>query len=171
MSYTWVSFGFPLNLHLGRFSGGDSRGCDTTSNGGKPRKVYYNYTKFIITKKTIIYTITPSSCCALLASVEAGTDCNSFRGGSSIFIWGGRKRLCAPTHITSSNTAGVQGPLKGNTLLKSDVTSRDQVVRYRGSQECGSRFVNFACQFHWRWHSLRITLKSTTLLFMRSSNV
>ena len=57
------------------------------------------------------------------------------------------------------------------TLLKSDVTSRDQVVRCRGSQECGSRFVNFACQFHWRWHSLRITLKSTTLLFMRSSNV
>ena len=59
-----------------------------------------------------------------------------------------------------------------NTLLKSDVTSRDQVIRCRGSQECGSRFVNFACQFHWRrWHSFRITLKSTTLLFMRSSNV
>ena len=56
------------------------------------------------------------------------------------------------------------------TLLKSDVTSRDHVVRCRGSQECGSRFVNFACQFHWRWHSLRITLKSTTLLFMRSSD-
>ena len=56
------------------------------------------------------------------------------------------------------------------TLLKSDVTSRDHVVRCRGSQECGSRFVNFACQFHWRWHSFRITLKSTTLLFMRSSN-
>ena len=32
-----------------------------------------------------------------------------------------------------------------NTLLNSDVTSRDQVVRCRGSQECGSRFVNFAC--------------------------
>ena len=58
-----------------------------------------------------------------------------------------------------------------NTLLKSDVTSRDHVVRCRGSQECGSRFVNFACQFHWRWHSFLITLKSTTLLFMRSSNV
>ena len=28
-------------------------------------------------------------------------------------------------------------------LLKSDITSRDQVVRCRGSQECGSRFVNF----------------------------
>ena len=56
------------------------------------------------------------------------------------------------------------------TLLKSDVTSRDHVVRCRGSQECGSRFVNFTCQFHWRWHSPRITLKSTTLLFMRSSN-
>ena len=39
-----------------------------------------------------------------------------------------------------------------NTLLKSDVTSRDLMVRCRGSQECGSRFVNFACQFHWRWH-------------------
>ena len=58
-----------------------------------------------------------------------------------------------------------------NTLLKSDVTSPDHVVRCRGSQECRSRFVNFACQFHWRWHSLRITLKSTTMLFMRSSNV
>ena len=58
-----------------------------------------------------------------------------------------------------------------NTLLKSDVTSRDRVVRCHGSKECGSRFVNFACQFYWRWHSLRITLKSTTLLFMRSSNV
>ena len=57
------------------------------------------------------------------------------------------------------------------TLLKSHVTIRDHVVRCRGSQECGSRFVNFACQFHWRWHSFRITLKSTTLLFMRSSNV
>ena len=30
-----------------------------------------------------------------------------------------------------------------NTLLKSDVTCRDHVVRCRGSQECGSRFVNF----------------------------
>ena len=27
--------------------------------------------------------------------------------------------------------------------LKSDVTSCDHVVRCRGSQECGSRFVNF----------------------------
>ena len=57
------------------------------------------------------------------------------------------------------------------TLLKSAVTSPDHVVRCRGSQECGSRFVNFACQFHRRWHCFRITLKSTTLLFMRSSNV
>ena len=60
---------------------------------------------------------------------------------------------------------------KCNTLLKSDVTRPDHVVRCRGSQECGSRFVNFACKFHRRWHRLRITLKSTTLLFMRSSNV
>ena len=59
---------------------------------------------------------------------------------------------------------------EGYTLLKSDVTRRDHVVRCRGSQECGSRFVNFACQFHSRRHSLRITLKSTTLVCMRSSN-
>ena len=58
----------------------------------------------------------------------------------------------------------------GYTLLKSDVTRPDHVVRC-GSQDCGSRFVNFACKFHSGWHSLRITLKSTTLLFMRSSNV
>ena len=48
------------------------------------------------------------------------------------------------------------------TLLKSDVTRRDHVVRCRGFQEYGSRFVNFACQFHSRWHSLCKTLKSTT---------
>ena len=35
-----------------------------------------------------------------------------------------------------------------NTLLKSDVTRPDHVVRCRGSQECGSRFVKFACKFH-----------------------
>ena len=29
------------------------------------------------------------------------------------------------------------------TLLKSDVTRRDNVIRWHGSQECGSRFVNF----------------------------
>ena len=45
---------------------------------------------------------------------------------------------------------------------------RDHVVRCHGSQECGSRFVNFACKFHRRWHGVRIILKSTTLLFMRS---
>ena len=58
-----------------------------------------------------------------------------------------------------------------NTLLKSDVTTRDHVVRCRGSQECGSRNVNFACKFHRRSHRVRITLKSTTFLFMRSKNV
>ena len=57
------------------------------------------------------------------------------------------------------------------TLLKSDVTTRDHVVRCRGSQECGSRNVNFACKFHRRSHRVRITLKSTTFLFMRSKNV
>ena len=35
-----------------------------------------------------------------------------------------------------------------NTLLKSDVTTRDHVVRCRGSQECGSRNVNFAQSSH-----------------------
>ena len=51
------------------------------------------------------------------------------------------------------------------------VTTRDHVVRCRGSQECGSRNVNFACKFHRRSHRVRITLKSTTLLFMRTRNV
>ena len=37
------------------------------------------------------------------------------------------------------------------TLLKSDVTTRDHVVRRR-TQECGSRNVNFACKFHRRSH-------------------
>ena len=58
--------------------------------------------------------------------------------------------------------------LKG---LKSDVTTRDHMVRCRGSQECGSRNVNFACKFHRPSHRVRITLKSTTLLFMRTRNV
>ena len=26
--------------------------------------------------------------------------------------------------------------------------------RCRGSQECGSRNVNFACKFNWRWHAV-----------------
>ena len=51
-----------------------------------------------------------------------------------------------------------------NTLLKSDVTTRDHVVRCRGSQECGSRSVNFACKFHRRSHRVRITLKSTNIV-------
>ena len=33
------------------------------------------------------------------------------------------------------------------TLLKSDVTSPDHVVRCHRSQECGSRFVNFLVNF------------------------
>ena len=75
------------------------------------------------------------------------------------------------SHFFRETLAKIQSiKMTHNTLLKSDVTSRDHVVRC-GSQECGSRFVNFACQFHWRWHSFRITLKSTTFLFMRSSNV
>ena len=49
-----------------------------------------------------------------------GSKSESFRGGSRIFMGeggGGRKRLCARTHITSAEpkslSAGVQGPLKG----------------------------------------------------------
>ena len=57
------------------------------------------------------------------------------------------------------------------TLLKSDVTTRDHMVRCRGSQECGSRNVNFACKFHRQSHRVRITLKSTTFLLMRTRNV
>ena len=60
--------------------------------------------------------------------------------------------------------------LTSNTLLKSDVTRRDHVVRCRGSQECWFTLCQFHCQFHSRRHSLRITLKSTTLVCMRSSN-
>ena len=41
-----------------------------------------------------------------------------------------------------------------NTLLKSNVTTWSVGGRCRGSQECGSRFVNFACKFHWRWHAV-----------------
>ena len=56
-------------------------------------------------------------------------------------------------------------------LLKSNVTSRDHMVRCRGSKECGSCFVYFACKFHRRWRRFCITLKSTTLLFMCDRNV
>ena len=41
-----------------------------------------------------------------------------------------------------------------NTLLKSNVTTWSVGRRCRGSQECGSRNVNFACKFHWRWHAV-----------------
>ena len=40
------------------------------------------------------------------------------------------------------------------TLLKSNVTTWSVGGRCRGSQECGSRNVNFACKFHWRWHAV-----------------
>ena len=59
-----------------------------------------------------------------------------------------------------------QNLVRNYTLLKSDVTRRDHVVHCRGSQECWFML----CQFHSRWHSLRITLKSKTLVCMRSSN-
>ena len=51
-------------------------------------------------------------------------------------------------------------------LLKSDVTRRDHVSVV---MDAGSRIVNFIYQFHSRWHSLRITLKYTKLVCMRSS--
>ena len=57
-----------------------------------------------------------------------------------------------------------------NTLLKTDVTRRDHVVRCHGSHECWFTHRQFHSQFHSRWHSLCITLKSTTLVCMRSSN-
>ena len=57
------------------------------------------------------------------------------------------------------------------TLLKSDVTRRDHMVHCHGSQECWFTLCQFRCQFHSRWHSLRITLKSTTLVHMRSRYV
>ena len=43
----------------------------------------------------------------------------------------------------------------GSTWLYAVKVKRHNVVRggrCRGSQECGSRNVNFACKFHWRWH-------------------
>ena len=54
------------------------------------------------------------------------------------------------------------------TLLKSDVTRRDHVVRCHGSHECWFTHRQFHSQFHSRRHSLRITLKYTTLVCMRS---
>ena len=41
-----------------------------------------------------------------------------------------------------------------NTLLKSKVTTWFVGGRCRGSQECGSRNVNFACKFNWRWYAV-----------------
>ena len=55
-----------------------------------------------------------------------------------------------------------------NTLLESDVTRRDHVVHCHGSQECWFTLCQFRFQFYSRRHSLRITLKSTTLVPMRS---
>ena len=57
-----------------------------------------------------------------------------------------------------------------NSLLKSDVTRRDHVVRCHGSHECWFTHRQFHSQFLSRRHSLRITLKYTTLVCMRSSN-
>ena len=54
------------------------------------------------------------------------------------------------------------------TLLKSDVTRRDHVVRCHGSHDCWFTHRQFHGQFHSRRHSLRRTLKSTTLVHMRS---
>ena len=51
----------------------------------------------------------------------------------------------ADMHMTISTTDLAAAVYILYTLLKSDVTRHDHVVRCRGSQECGSRFVNFAC--------------------------
>ena len=51
------------------------------------------------------------------------------------------------------------GALMLITLLKSDVTRRDHVVRCHGSHECWFTHRQFHSQFHSRRHSLRITLK------------
>ena len=72
---------------------------------------------------------------------------------------------CVPVGISQLITNCVK-----YTLLKSDVTRRDHVVRCYGSQECWFTHHQFHCQFHSRWYSLHITVKSTTLLFMHSSN-
>ena len=68
------------------------------------------------------------------------------------------------SRYTSSIAAGYY------TLLKSDVTRRDHVVRCHRSHECWFTHRQFHSQFHSLRHSLRITLKYTTLVHMRSSN-
>ena len=78
-----------------------------------------------------------------------------------------------PSAVTPmEEVCGPQGRLcwktNHNTLLKSDVTRRDHVVRCHGSHECWFTHRQFHSQFHSRRHSLRITLKSTTLVHMRS---
>ena len=52
-------------------------------------------------------------------------------------------------------------------LLKSNVTTWSVGDPCRGSQECGSRFVNFIGD-GMKSSALRITLKSTTLVHVRS---
>ena len=54
-----------------------------------------------------------------------------------------------------------------NTLLKLDVTRRDHVSVVMDPMNAGSRVVNFIVNLI-RDGSLRITLKSTTLVHMRS---
>ena len=73
------------------------------------------------------------------------------------------KSLCLPCPLASHFLPAVY------TLLKSDVTRRDHVVHHcHGSQECWFTLCQFRCQFHSRRHSLRITMKSTTWVHMRS---
>ena len=50
------------------------------------------------------------------------------------------------------------------------VTAHDHVVRCRGSQECGSRNVNFACGFHGWSRGVRVALGSAAFFFVRSWN-
>ena len=57
-----------------------------------------------------------------------------------------------------------------NTLLKSDVTRRDHHGPLSWIPGMLVHALSIRCQFHLRLHSLRITLKSTTLVCMCSSN-
>ena len=84
-----------------------------------------------------------------------------------------RKQLLSPSFrgcVTEPCDGNTVPFIHAYTLLKSDVTRRDHVVRCHGSHECWFTHRQFHSQFHLRLHSLRITLKSTTLVCMRSSN-
>ena len=78
------------------------------------------------------------------------TLCNIMAGLSMSIIVKGDLNISRREGIFSRKTCSNSD----NTLLKSNVTTWSVGGRCRGSQECGSRFVNFACQFHARWHAV-----------------